>query len=470
MTARTFPLALLLLAAAAAGCAGGDRAGTPDAPDAEAVRVPPVPEFDFRTVVDPDHAGHSLPELHTAGHGLRQVGHASVQDLLPLGVRGSITQVDVQGDLAVVSGMQGGLAFVVADVSDPARPTPLGWYPSAADGWTARLSDDGRYVFYGCQVLGALGDPVGQVRGTCEEPAALRAPASDNPSGIVAVDVGDPRQPRFVDFLPAEGSHNIQVATIDGTDYVFTSSVAILAFDREAGKLRQVAEVPGRHDVTVARHPTTEVPYLFTGTGELAVWDVRDPARPVQVFEGQGDEGWRGWHDQVLVPGLLEGRWIALLAGESLAAVATPADESGLPDALFVVDVTDPGSPELLGTWKPPYDPQLPWVGYQYSIHEMAATRHGQVAIAWYHAGVWVVDVGTRERQAAPLTLAAFQPHMPMTAMPPSTFAQTPVPYVPFVWGAAWHHSGHLVVPDMHTGLYVLEPEWGLWPTEHGGQ
>jgi hypothetical protein len=54
----------------------------------------------------------------------------------------------------------------------------------------------------------------------------------------------------------------------------------------------------------------------------------------------------------------------------------------------------------------------------------------------------------------------------------PSTFAQTPIPDVPFVWGAGWDSRGYLVVPDMHTGVYVLTPSWGLHPTgrDSGGQ
>jgi len=52
----------------------------------------------------------------------------------------------------------------------------------------------------------------------------------------------------------------------------------------------------------------------------------------------------------------------------------------------------------------------------------------------------------------------------------PSTFAQTPVPYVPFVWASGWTSDGYLVVPDMHTGVYVLKPEWGLHPALDSGQ
>ncbi|MEK6985061.1 MAG: hypothetical protein AABX89_01590 [Candidatus Thermoplasmatota archaeon] len=433
--------------------------------------VPPQPDFDFSTVIQPDHGAHEVAALHTAGHGLTQVGYTSIQELLPLGVRGSITQVDVQGDWAVVSGMEGGLAFVLVDLSDPTDPVATSWYPSAADGWTARLSEDGNYVFYGCQMLGATGDVTATVRGTCEDPTAIHAPSTSNPAGVVVVDVRDKTNPKFVDFLATGGSHNIQYAFIGGVDTIFTSAVTILTFDRTAGELTQVADVPGRHDATLARHPTTGQWLLLTGTGELSIYNVDNPADPQMLFEGTSDMGWTGWHEQTVVPQLVDGKFVVVLAGESFVGTGdlTGAEGSSLPDTIFIADITDPANPTLLGSWQPPLDPRLPWVSYLYSVHEIAATPTGQVAIAWYHGGVWVLDISTEERQISPVTLAVFQPHEEMTALPPSTFAQVPVPVVPFVWGTGWHRSGHLIVPDMHTGLYVLEPAWGLHPGGEGG-
>ena len=126
-------------------------------------------------------------------------------------------------------------------------------------------------------------------------------------------------------------------------------------------------------------------------------------------------------------------------------------------------------APVLLSKWQPPFRPLAPWAGYMFSVHEMAGTPTGQLAIAWYHAGVWVIDLSTRERQESPVTLAAYQPHEELVAVP-TVFAENAVPLVPNVWGAGWTTAGHLVVPDMHTGVYVLEPAWGLHPTLGGGQ
>ena len=462
---RSFLLIAVAASLAAAGCITAPNAAEVDSEAAAGAWtpfVPVAPEFDWTTVVDPDHASHVAPQLHTGGHGLLLSGHAPLDAIIPPTTRGSITQVDVWGNFAVVSGMEGGLAFAIVDITDPKAPKAVSWYPSVADGWTARFSDDGQYVFYGCQMLGELGWPVAQVRGTCEDAEAVHPPGTP-PSGIVVVDVSDKAKPTFVDFLEAGGSHNIFVTAIGGVDYVFTASTAILKFDRAAMELTQVAEVPGVHDASVAKHPITGDWLLFTGTGELSIYNVNDPASPELVYEGTGEEGWTGWHEQTLVPGLVDGRVVLALAGETFAS------PSGIPDHVFFVDVTDPAKPTLLSEWVPPFESTLPWAGYLYSIHEMAATPTGQVAVAWYHAGVWVLDVSTQARQAEPAVLGAYLPAGVPNVMP-STFVQTAVPAVPFVWGAGWDARGYLVVPDMHTGLYVLEPEYGLVPGLDGGQ
>lgn len=455
-----------------AGCVAPQNAAELDQADGmpAAVFVPEIPEFDWTTVVDPDHAAHNLPALHMGGHGLTLAGQAPIQDILAPTARGSITQVDVWGSYAVVSGMEGGLAFAIVDIADPAAPKAISWWPSAADGWTARFSDDGNFVFYGCQMFPAQTpspalayNPTSHVMGTCEDPSAPHLPGA-NEAGVIAIDVTDKASPKFVHFLPVGGSHNIFTRSIGGVDYVFTASTAILKFDREAMELVQVAEVPGVHDASVAEHPITHDLLLLTGAaeGSFAIYDVNDPAAPEIVYEG-GLEGVVGWHEQTMVPGLVDGRVVLALAGEHGTST------TGVEDHVYFVDITDPTKPALLSEWIPPFDNAIPWNSYTYSVHEMAATPTGQVAIAWYHAGVWILDVSTKERQAEPATLAAYLPHE-LPNVTPSTFLQTPVPLVPFVWGVGWDARGYLVVPDMHTGLYVLEPDYGLVPALDGGQ
>lgn len=486
-------VAIPVLLALLAGCLSrdADDGGAPAAPEGVPTFdafVPPEPDYAFSQVVSPDHtaAGHSIPDLHTAGRGMALVGHASVQDILPLGMRGSITAIDVWNDYVVVAGMEGGMAFAIVDISDKSNPKAVGWANSPANGWTARFSDDGNYVFYGCQMAALQSTPTnpGQAVGTCDDPAKVHLPGDvapgSNPAGVSVWDVSDKTAPRFVTFTAVAGSHNIFYQRINGEDYVFTSGTAILRFDRQAMSLDVVAEVQGRHDSSVVRHPVTGDWLLLTGTGELNIWNVNDPAQPEIVYEPPEDEDyqspWVGWHDQVMVPQLVDGRAILLLAGESSCnTIPTPPGAQcarsveRLPDIISIVDITNPIEPVLLGQWQPPFDPALPWNQYTFSVHEMAATPQGQIATSWYHGGVWVIDVSTRERQASPVVVAAYQPHEPVNVLP-STFIQIVQTMVPFAWSAAWTRDGYLLVPDMHTGLYVLEPEWGLLPGLDTGQ
>lgn len=461
---RSFPI-LVVLALVGAGCISLADEVEPASVDEQAFAplVPAIPDFDFSLVVDADHGNHQLPALHTGGHGLSLVGHTGIGSILPTGVRGSITQIDVWEGYAVVSGMEGGLAFAIVDITDPASPKPVSWWPSVANGWTARFSDDGQYVFYGCQMLGAPYVGLHALRGTCEDAEAVRVPGFSE-AGIVAIDVSDKTAPKFVDFLATGGSHNIFVRTIEDVDTIFTAATTILTFDREEGKLTEVAAVPGVHDASVAKHPVTGDWLLFTGAKELSIYNVNDPTQPQIVYEGPGNrDAFVAWHEQTLVPGLVDGRVILVTAGETLASV------SGVPDVVSFLDVTDPANPVVLSQWKPPFTSTIPWASYLYSAHEIAATPTGQVAISWYHAGVWVVDVSTQERQEAPVILAAYLPNQDVNVAP-ATFVQTAVPVVPFVWGAGWDVRGYLVVPDMHTGVYVLAPDWGLHPALDSGQ
>ena len=454
-------LAALLLAGCVAPAPGpADRRDAADG----ALAPPPVPDFDFSTVIDPDHEAHSVAALHAGGHGLERVGLASLAGFLPPDVAVSISQVDVWRQYAVVSGMGMGLGFAIVDISQPDAPKPVGWFRSAADGYTARFSDDGNYVFYGCQIGGA---PVAFLRGTCRDPEAV-APGAFKEGGVIAVDVSDKTRPRFVDFLPNVGSHNLFAASIGGRDIVVTETTEIIELDRDAGKLKLLGTVPGRHDATLARHPITGGWLLVTGTNELTIYDVDDPEHPEVLFQNEptdllGAAAYSGWHEQTLVPGVVDGRVVLAVAGEGMAGNPTKRH------FVTFLDVTDPAKPAVLSQWTPPFSPKLPWTSYRFSAHEMAATPGGQVAIGWYHAGVWVVDVSTKERQEKPVTLAAYQPTGDVKGLPYGG-PQMAVPETPIVWGAGWDARGYLLVPDMHTGLHVMKPGWGLRPALDSGQ
>jgi hypothetical protein len=469
MLRPTLALAALALSAIAGCVTPPADTATPATTGGADAFVPPAPSFDFSKVIDPDHgAGHYIADLHTAGSGLKLAGFTGIQSILPPLSRGSITQIDLWKNYAVVSGMEGGLAFAIVDIADAAKPKPVSSWPSVADGWTARFSTDGNYVFYGCQVTFPTGDPSSVVKGDCKDANAPHAPGVIQ-SMVVAVDVTDKAHPKFVDAILAKGTHNIFVTNIGGVDYVFSKAVEVFKFDRDAKKLSLVSEMPGVHDVTVHKHPITGDWLAITGAskGSWAIYNVNDPAKPEQIYVGANETDLvDGWHEQTMIPSVVDGRVVIALTGEQ--GVSQDGKQSTV---VTFADMTDPTHPKTLSKWKAPFSASTPWISYQFSVHEIAATPTGQVAVSWYHAGVWVLDVSTKERQEKPVVLAAYQPHNAVDVVP-STFAQTPLPLVPFVWGAGWDERGYLVVPDMHTGLYVLTPEWGLHPTgmTGGGQ
>lgn len=460
----------LLLAVALSACLTppSDEAPTPtDAAD-EGGFAPfsvPKPDFDFKKIVDSEHgAAHSVASMHLAAHGLKQVGHTGVQSILPATMKGSITQIDVWNGYAVVAGFDGGPAFIIIDVRDPKAPKPISYTTTISYGWSARFSDDGKYVFFGCQVVDSTQyPPQGRVIGDCQDAARVTGSTTAPPMGVSVYNVEDKARPKFVDWVPTKGTHNLQVGMIDGVDIIVTNFADIVEFDREAQKLKVLATVPGRHDSTIVRHPVTQDWLLITGGREIAIYNINDPAEPFGVVEpDQWNEG-TGWHEQVMVPGIVDGRVLLAVAGE------TYEQSSGVRDAVTLVDITNPAEPTMLSSWKPPFaDTKVAWTAYTWSVHEMAATPQGQLAVSWYHGGVWVLDISTKERQENPVVVAAFQPHENVNVNP-STFRQTPVPQVPFVWSAGWDQRGYLLIPDMHTGVYVLEPSWGLKPVLDSG-
>ncbi len=458
-------LAIAMVTAALAGCIGDDATtedpGTPGGDGASEAFVPPAPDEDLTDAIDVMHPDHQNPMSHTASRGLEQVGYTDFSELYPPEQQRGWTEVDVVGDLVAVASYKGVNGITLVDVSDPTSPEPLSLVPSAGDDYDARLSEDGRFLFFGCQggeaddTMGVIGDCLG---------TGPQAP-SDRTSGVVAYDVSDPASPEYAGFLGGVNTHNLFTATIDGEIHVFTNGVEILRFDPAAepdAALEQVASVPGGHDAFVHEHPVTGQQLLYTTSGaSFTVFNVTDPTDP-QVLVEQGPDV-TGWHNQEASARLIDGRVLLVVGGEVANDEQGTLDGSA-PPMISVLDVTDPSQPQTLSQWTVPVSDLPPWVNYRFSPHNIELTPYGQVAVAWNHAGLWVFDVSTQERQEEPVTLGFYQPHeTPPAGLP--TVNPTGDISTPRVWGGAWDDTGRLLVADMYTGFYVLEPEWGLYPT-----
>lgn len=468
----TYLSLILLTAPLLAGCLGALDDGEdldPTNTTEPTTFVPPAAEVDLTDAIDPNHADHHLPQLHENSHRLEQVGYTNFAGFYPPDYHGGWGEVDVHDErgLAAVASLQGKLGVTLVDVSEPTDPTPVSYISATGAVFDARFSQDGQYLFFGCQVAPPTLGAEPTVLGDCQGDTDPHAPDTEVGHQVVAYDVSDPEAPELVGVVDTNAAHNVYTTTIDGTLYVFTNAVEIITFDPSQpveGSLEIVANVQGTHDASVAQHPITGDWLLYTGAttdSSLAIYEINDPTNPQVVVDG-GIEGAVAWHEQTVSPTVIDGRVLVIGAGETFRSTG---DVGGAErQYASVIDVTDPADPKLLGTWELPISTQLPYANYRYSAHNIDITPYGQVAMAWYHAGIWVFDVSTQERQEDPATLGFFQPHEMWSPMLPASFVQLDHMMVPMVWGGMWTEDGHLVLGDMYTGVYVLEPEWGLLP------
>src|SRR5687768_6672434 len=310
----------LLLAVALSACLTPPDEQTPAPTDGtgaggfEAFTVP-KPDYDFKKIVDSEHgAAHSVASLHINAHGLKQVGHTGVQSILPATMKGSITQIDVWNGYAVVAGFDGGPAFIIIDVRDPKAPKPVSYTTTMSYGWSARFSDDGKYVFFGCQVIDSTNyPPQGRIVGDCQDTQKIHGGTGAPPQGVSVYNVEDKAKPRFVHWVQTKGTHNLQAAMIDGVDIIVSNFADIVEFDRASQKLKVLTTVPGRHDSTIVQHPITQDWLLITGGREFAIYNINEPAEPYAVVEPEQWKDGVGWHEQVMVPGVVDGRVLLAL-------------------------------------------------------------------------------------------------------------------------------------------------------------
>ncbi len=472
---RTLAIAVPLLVAGLAGCLsdGDDEPADPLAalPTASGlIPVAPDPEMFLGTIAN-DHAtgavghlGHQLAELHASGHNLDLLGFNDLsKDLMT--PSGGFTEVHVVGDLAVVSSLTSQRGVTLLNVSDPSNMVVLSHIYNLDDNWDARISEDGRFLFVGCQGSQAFdctgvdqsGEQPEMTGGGVCKPAVAQSSPVDCPGGIAVYDIQNPEVPKFVFYLEMGFTHNVFTFTKDGLYYFVNARGSIGEFNPEAGTFEQASsEIQGVHDIAVQKHPLTGDWLLYTGAGQfMSIWNVNDPFMPELI--GSVEEGPAMWHEQTPMPCLIAGRHITIGAGEK---------GGGEPEAVAVVDTTHPTRPKFLGQWTiPDFDSLTEQRNYRFSLHNVDGNCDGQVAVGHYHAGVWVFDISTPERMMNPVTLGYYQPHERPVSQGWSPLVTAPIGALvsldtPNVWTAQWGRDGTLFVPDMTTGLYALKPTW----------
>ena len=425
---------------------------------------------------------HTDASLHVGAHGLRLVNWSP---LIPqeLGTEG-FAGMRIVGDHAFIATDGAHAGFLVVDVSDPRAPklvsqyvTPGGASQEAVPSW------DGNWVFLNLQRQPAPAD-------------LLADPTRGTGTGIQIVDVRDKANPRFESFFPVEvlGTHVMMYYEWQGKPYLVFNGQPLRrelptgeTYTPAPGnvvKIAEILDVAGKrtlrvvgeyrhapaltartsqgcfpHDQWVEPHPRTERLLLYVAfwdCGAVLV-DATDPAMPtlVAVDEEVAPSNVSRIHFFRPDPTERQGRVVAWSGPE--------IDLSpGEPGWLRAYDVTDPAKLRQIGHWRLPgfVENDKPFL---FSPHNFDY-RGDLMAVAHYHAGVWVLDVRDPER---PHAVAYYLPHgaedAPYAGEVWRKTPNFPEPYLPNAYEVKWHTGRdgqtYLLATERGTGLYVLQLE-----------
>ncbi len=363
---------------------------------------------------------HSDPDVHDLANNMSLVGFNPLGDDGP---PGSISELDVAGNYVFVGVM--GHGFMIVNITDPTAPevvssvevttpdhqTPLGAY--IAD---LKVDDTGDWVFVALEL-------------------------STTP-GVLIYDARDKANPRLAGFWPEPGlllgCHMVEYAVIDEEEYLFCApldnAIYVGRLLPEAGGVREVVQVArwmpttpkfvqqqtdvlvdrisaadplgvalhffsGHQDMTYQLDPLTDTPMLSVSFWNLGLRfvDVSNPAVPSEMgsWAGENSEKWDGvLHTSMVFES--EGRRIAVTSPEGAS-----------PPALFILDATDLDNPQVIAEWSAV--PDFEGEDGVFSLHNFQIVD-SKVYLAHYHGGIWVLDLGTPELQAAPHALGTFLP------------------------------------------------------------
>lgn len=359
-------------------------------------------------------------------HSLGGVGSESLSGQPEDAMTGVVSEVWVEGDLGFVSFLSssaphGNRGVAILDVSgytradsvDEMRQTEMsvlsfiGNETEAGTGADVKVSDDGQYLAYSKQALGAT---YGSAASPSTEPQD--APGAV-PLGVEVYDISDPGNPQYLGTGqgPNAGFHNCFVHEIGGQHYVFgvqgavpgDAGVHVFRINPDGG-VEPVNFWSGAnlsqggydttaanfycHDFYVHDDPETGRPlgYVSYWNYGLQVIDLSDPENIEELGVGELPRTHYAQPAPVLLDDGNGGSKRVFMAGQEHSAKTN--DFSGYIRIFDGDGLFDDGTTELeaLDTWTL-YD-SVTYEGYAFSPHNADITEDGWITQAHYHAGV----------------------------------------------------------------------------------
>lgn len=404
-----------------------------------------------------------------------------------------------QGDrqLAVVHSWVSDVAFVLLDVSDPQDPKMLSEFTLAnSHVYDLAITEDQHYVLLGttqdgqgydagASPLAAVPQPRLFVRDACSgNEREVAGPEQGLPfaSGLILVDISNPRVPAIADFrhFPVLGSHSVVSAQMGGRTlvvstvenipgelsyYVFLEVLETPAagkldllsvYSRAEASPNEVSKLNwNNHDVYLQTHPITgaDLAYLADGRNGLIVLNIDDPRMPEAIGAWSdwgavgGSEASHYIHETLPIEGTWDGRHYTFM-GEECTSHPTNTPTC----LIYAMDTTDPARPALAGAWTLPFDSGT-WAYPGFSVHYMAVVNR-TLFVSAFHAGVWAVDVSTPETLRAMPTIGVFLPDRepPKGFLKDHNYHRSPATADVIAMG-----DGNLLTFDETSGAYILK-------------
>lgn len=412
--------------------------------------------------------------------------------------------------LTVMQPFGSDVSFILLDTTDPSAPQKIGEFVMGnTQTYDVAITPDLRFVILGTSPLDAGPDDPRYseprmdsilFRDACTgEERVVQGPEQGLPwaSGIVLVDITNPRVPAIADFkmFPVLGSHSVRAYDLDGRTLVISSVaqahpggyyVFMDIQDLNGPRLNVLSayhylgedqtEPPfgfqdpcGPHDGLIQKHPVTGqlLAHLAYSCNGYVILDIDDLTRPVFVSR------WADWsylegkqvplhhlHEAIPIEGTWDGRHYTFVGEECLART------SDVPTCLLhVLDTTDPAKPTFVGAWTLPVDVQ--WNGGAvFSLHYIALSGRTLFVTA-YHGGTWALDVSTPEALRTLPSIGVFLPtyespkppgHPPRSIAVNAYFMTggSNLDFSPLAMDLDVLPDGTLLINDAMSGLYAV--------------